>query len=410
MNRVAGFSAALGLLVASVLAGGGPARAAAPAAVVAQIEAGNTAAKAAYEAGDFKKMKSLLAKTAALGEKKGLGGDAAMADTYVLFAILHVEGDEDGAGGVRDFTRALTLRGDVQIPKGMATTPVKAALKKAREAAVPKGAPTVAAAPAQTPAAPPPAKPTVAAVETKPAPDDKALADSKGRLAQLESQLAQVQKEKAERERELADARSKVQKLEQDKAAQDQALAASRTKLAALEQTLAKEKDARDKELAQARSQEQKERDAREKLEQDRQLAEAKARELENKKAQDRREREKLVQGPDLPAKLPEALTCAVPDEAPWRTDLFVHCAARPNLKAKALVFYYRTTGAHYYSLPMERTSKGWYTAMIPADKVAGKVLQYYAQAFDGNESVVATNGKESSPNILSLHAAGPRG
>ena len=99
-----------------------------------------------------------------------------------------------------------------------------------------------------------------------------------------------------------------------------------------------------------------------------------------------------------------------MPDEAPLRTDLFVHCVARPNLKARSIVFYYRTFGAHYYSVPMERTAKGWYAALVPGTRVMGKVLQYYAEALDGREAVVATNGKESSPNILTLRPGVPRG
>jgi hypothetical protein len=58
----------------------------------------------------------------------------------------------------------------------------------------------------------------------------------------------------------------------------------------------------------------------------------------------------------------------------------------------------------------MERTAKGWYVAVIPASHVYGKSMQYYAQALDARESVAATNGKESSPNILILHTGGPRG
>jgi len=111
-----------------------------------------------------------------------------------------------------------------------------------------------------------------------------------------------------------------------------------------------------------------------------------------------------------MPGHLREALTCAVPDEAPLRTDLFVHCVARPNVKAKSIVFYYRTGGAHYYSVPMERTAKGWYAAIVPGVRVVGKVLQYYAEALDGREARVANNGKETSPNILTLRPAGPRG
>ena len=67
-----------------------------------------------------------------LGEKNGLGADPVMADTYVLAAILDVDGNEDTKAGVRDFVKALKIRPDVAIPKGMATSSVKLALKQAR--------------------------------------------------------------------------------------------------------------------------------------------------------------------------------------------------------------------------------------------------------------------------------------
>jgi hypothetical protein len=111
-----------------------------------------------------------------------------------------------------------------------------------------------------------------------------------------------------------------------------------------------------------------------------------------------------------MPSHISEGLHCEVPDDAPLRTDLFVHCVARPSLKARTFVFYYRAGTAHYTSVTMERTAKGWYAAIVPGAHVVGKVLQYYAQALDGREAVVATNGKEASPNILTLHPAGPRG
>jgi len=120
-------------------------------------------------------------------------------------------------------------------------------------------------------------------------------------------------------------------------------------------------------------------------------------------------ERERLFAGPDMPEHLREVLTCAVPDEAPLRADLFVHCVARPKVKARSIVFYYRTGGARYYSVPMERTAKGWYAAVVPGARVTGKVLQYYAEALDDRDAVVATSGKGASPNILMLRPGGPR-
>ena len=43
--------------------------------------------------------------------------------------------------------------------------------------------------------------------------------------------------------------------------------------------------------------------------------------------------------------------------------------------------------------------------AVIPADKVTGKVLQYYVEALDARGGLVAATGKATSPNILTLRS-----
>jgi hypothetical protein len=432
---------------------GARARAADTKAVVAEIEAHDKAFLAAYENGETKKMKAEIGKAVALGEKNGLGSDAVMADTYVLAAVFAVDGNDDEKAGVRDFVKALKIKPDVAIPKGMATSPVKAALKQARLEAglAPKeGAAGTAAAsapeakPSETAKAEAPAKPDKAAEkkaaaeaaekaraeaqakedeekaqkaeaqkeqeqkdkqarddrdhQAKATDRDKQLADAKARIQQLE-------KDKADRDKQLADAKARVQQLEKDKADRDKQLADARAR----NQQLEKDKADRDKQLADARAQEGKEREALDKVEHDKQAAESAAHDAEAKRQQERAQRERLFAGPEMPGHLREALTCAVPDDAPLRTDLFVHCVARPNVKAKSIIFYYRAGSAHYFSVPMERTTKGWYAAIVPGVRVVGKVMQYYAEALDGREAVVANNGKENSPNILTLHPGGPR-
>jgi hypothetical protein len=433
-------------------------------AAVAEIEAHDKAFLAAYENGETKKMKSEIAKAVSLGEKSGLGADPVMADTYVLAAILEVDGNENTKAGVRDFVRALKIRRDVAIPKGMATSPVKAAFKQARAelGETPKEAATPAVA-AEAPKAAAPEQKTADAktakqTEQQAKPDekqaredrerqasqekqekqeaqqkelalkekaesDKQATDLKGRAQQLErdkadrdKQLAdakaraqQLEKDKADRDKQLADAKARTQQLEKDKADRDKQLADAKARIQQLEQQLEKDRADRDKQLGDARAQAAKDREALEKIARDKQAAEAQAKDAENKRKQAQQERERLFAGPEMPARLREALTCAVPDEAPLRADLFVHCVARPNLKARSIVFYYRAGSARYTSVPMERTAKGWYAALVPGVHVTGKVLQYYAEALDGREAVVANNGKEASPNILSLHAGGPR-
>ncbi|HEY2730955.1 MAG TPA: hypothetical protein VGK52_13520 [Polyangia bacterium] len=448
--------------------------------IVAKIEASDKAFLAAYENGDTKKMKGEIAKAVSLGEKNGLGSDPVMADTYVLAAILEVEGNENAKAGVHDFVKALKIRPDVAIPKGMATSGVKLALKQARAqlGEPPKESPVAAigAKPTEPATAEAQAKPEPEKVAQKePGKKDKAdkakadedaeaklqkdkqqkekqaredaeaklqkekqaredaerdekkqkeiaaktkeaeskdrgdnerlrkeKADSDKQAADLKARVKDLEKDKADRDKQLADAKTRAQQLEKDKADRDKQLADAKTRI----QQLEKDKADHAKQLADARAQGDKDREALEKVARDKQAAEAEVRVAENK----RHERERLFAGPEMPERLREALTCVVPDEAPLRADLFVHCVARPNIKARSIVFYYRGAGARYYSVPMERTAKGWYAAIVPGARVTGKALQYYAEAFNDREAVVASNGKESSPNILTLRPGGPRG
>jgi hypothetical protein len=450
------------LLFAAALSGG-VARAADG--VVAQIETHNKNFLAAYEKGATAKMKTEIGKSVALGEKNGLGDKpdakpddkALMADTYVLAAILEVDGNENRAAGVRDFVKALKLKPDVAIPQGMATSPVKAALKEARaqvgaapkEAAAPvsggepkaaakgadkdddkktdraddekqaatdKKAPDKQAPDKQAPDKQAPDKQAEADKKTadKRAEADKQAADKQARdakadrdkqIADVSKRTAQLEKDKADRDKQIADAKARAAQLEADKADRDKQIAELKGRVHQLEQ----QRDDREKVISEARAQVAKEREGREKIEHERQAVAAKIQAAEDKRKHDQQERDRLLAGPEMPARLPEALHCAIPDEAPAHADLYVHCVARANLKARTIVFYYRVGGAHYTSVTMDRTPKGWYAAVIPAAHLVGKSLQYYAQAFDAHEKVAATNGKESSPNILMLRGA-PRG
>jgi hypothetical protein len=80
---------------------------------------------------------------------------------------------------------------------------------------------------------------------------------------------------------------------------------------------------------------------------------------------------------------------------------------AQPGVNARAAVLYYRTSGlAHFNSLVMSRSRKGWWTAAIPADKVTGKSLQYYVEVRGGRDELAASNGKAKLPNVMSLRPA----
>ena len=493
MNLVVKAAVSIGIL-AVVLGAAGDVRAAQASAVVGQIRAHNKAFIAAYEAGNTNKMKSESAKSVALGQKKGLATNAVMADTYVLVAILDVEGKDDASAGVRDFGKALKIKSDVAIPEGMATSAVKAALKQARAqaaleskekaGAVVATAPVHAGAdkPAEAAKGPAPAAGKQVGAEAQEANKRKPRKRPRRRRARRprgmttrgtrrttrssrrsarasphskktrpiatssssprarasphskktrpiatsssspRARVAALEKDKADRDKQLAASSARVAALEKDKADRDKQLAASSARVAALEKDkadrdkqLEKNEADHERELADARAREGKEREARQKVEHERDVAAAKEKVAAAQRKQEQDTRERLFAGPPLPARIAEPVHCEVPDEAPLRTDLFVHCVARPNLKARSIVFYYRAGTAHYSSTPMERTTKGWYAAIVPGGRVVGKSLQYYAEALDAREAVVASNGKEASPNILILRpstwrAGVPRG
>jgi hypothetical protein len=173
-------------------------------------------------------------------------------------------------------------------------------------------------------------------------------------------------------------------------------------------QQLEKEKADRDKELTATATREKQEKEAREKLQKEKELADAREKARLDKEMSERQEKEKLALGPDLPSSFSEQIHCEVPDEVAGGEDLYVHCAPQSGVKAKAksLAFYYRPTGmAHFNSVVMQQNKKGWYMTVVPADFIKGKALQYYAEARDGKDGLVAANGKAASPNIATIVA-----
>jgi hypothetical protein len=56
----------------------------------------------------------------------------------------------------------------------------------------------------------------------------------------------------------------------------------------------------------------------------------------------------------------------------------------------------------------MDPTRKGWSRAVITANKLNGKLLQYYVEARN-DDKVAASNGRASSPNIITISPAGRR-
>jgi chemotaxis protein histidine kinase CheA len=411
---------------------------------VDKIVALNKAAVASFTGGQAEKAKDQLMEAVVLGKENGLGMHAAMARTYVHLGVVYVDGLKDKEKGQRYFVMAQKVRPDIEVTPALASKTVMAVFDAAR-AEQGKG-PAVAKTEA---------KPEVKAPAVDPKADARAKekADKAEKEAAAEAARTAKEHEKAEKaaeaetakaaaataaaQRKESEAKDREQKLrgDNDKVQKELAqLRDSEKKERTEKERLQKELAEKDKQLAEARAGEKKEREAREKLEKQnqesgKQLAEASGREKKEREAREKLEkeklqaaaqekarkdqqaqlqaaREKLVDGPDLPGNIPQPLHCPTADGV-VNTELFIHCVPQAQVKAKALVLYYRPSGvAHFDAITMAHSRKGWWTAAIPANRVAGKTLQFYAEARGAKDEVAATNGKADSPNILVLHTA----
>jgi hypothetical protein len=270
--------------------------------------------------------------------------------------------------------------------------------------------------------------------------EDARVAKVEQQVSKLQEAMAKSDREAAQREQQLRDERDKLTKELAASRASEKQLKADNDRLQTEERKLQVQLNEKDKQLnakdiqlaeakadgkreregrekaekldkenakriAEAAEREKKEREAREKLEKDRQVAEGKEKERRDREAQERAVRDKLAEGPDLPSDIPQPLTCATTDGVVG-AELFMHCVPQAQVKAKTLVFYYRTPGnAHFDAATMNRGKKGWFTAVVPANRVTGKSLQYYVEARGPKDEVAATNGKPTSPNLVVLHA-----
>jgi hypothetical protein len=262
-------------------------------------------------------------------------------------------------------------------------------------------------------------------LEKERAAKDKQIADANAKIQQLEKEKAdrdaklgpagakiqQLEKDKAEKDKQIAaltasDKREREakEKLEKEKPERERALAEAKARVVQLE----KEKADRDKQIASLSASDKKERESREKLEKTMADVAARERERRNKELEDQKEKQQLAEGGELPGHIREPVTCDLPDEVTAGEDLYVHCVPQPGVGAKLLAFYYRSGGsALYNAVTLERSRKGWYVTTIPGGKVSGRLMHYYVEARDGKEKLAASNGKATSPNVITVRPPG---
>jgi hypothetical protein len=366
-----------------------------------------------------------------------------MARVYLHLGVMYVDGLNNREAGVKFFSKARAARAEIAVPPNMATKAVASAFAESKRAeghsadpppvvAQPAPAPAraAAAAPAGSNRCPGERELTEVKRQARDEFDrlEKALGMSKDALAKERADSEKFRKEKLDLERVVSELKQRVVQLEKESAQKDKLAAATsqrerkeREAKDALEkektdkdslildtaqrvQDLEKESAAKDKLLAASVQREKKEHETREKLEHELDAATARDRERRTWEATARAERDKLEAVPPVPARIPEPLHCAVPEEIQAGADLFVRCVTQPAVKAKTLVFYYRPPESLVYNaVVMDPTKRGWSRAVITANKVSGKALQYYVEARDGRDTVAASNGSAGSPNVASI-------
>ena len=105
---------------------------------------------------------------------------------------------------------------------------------------------------------------------------------------------------------------------------------------------------------------------------------------------------------PDLPSRLRHPINCPIPSEVAADTELVIRCAVKPALATRSVIVSYRPSGTEQFSTTdATRSPKGWYVVTIKPFEVRGSSLQFYVQAYNGNNKVVASSGTDESPNIV---------
>ena len=268
-------------------------------------------------------------------------------------------------------------------------------------------------------------------MEQESAAKDKTIAAKDKQIADAQAKIAQLEKDKAAKDSQLGPAAARVKDLEREKAEKDKQIAAltaaekkeretrlklegerpekdkqladAKGRIAQLE----KDKADRDKQIAALSASDKKEREARERLEKTMGEVAARERERRSKELEDRQEKEKLLEGGELPGHIREAIHCDLPDDVPVGEDIYVHCVPQPGTGAKVIAFYYRSGGmALYNATILERSRKGWYVTTIPGARVSGKLLHYYVEGRNDKQAVAASYGKATSPNVITIKPA----
>lgn len=114
-----------------------------------------------------------------------------------------------------------------------------------------------------------------------------------------------------------------------------------------------------------------------------------------------------LAKEPDLPARVPIPVYCALPLDLPPGQDLIIRCVTQRQMRKSSAKFHYRPDGseAPFTELTMDRSPKGWLVAVLPAKVIDGKDLSYYVTAQLPNVQQPLYLAYPEAPRALSIRA-----
>ena len=113
------------------------------------------------------------------------------------------------------------------------------------------------------------------------------------------------------------------------------------------------------------------------------------------------------IRDPDLPARVPSPLYCPLPFDIPPEQDFVVRCLTQKQQRKASGTFYFRPQGDQqgFVALPMERSPKGWLTAIVPGSAIQGKALPYYVKAQIPGSQEAFYLGHPEAPNDLIIRS-----
>lgn len=114
-----------------------------------------------------------------------------------------------------------------------------------------------------------------------------------------------------------------------------------------------------------------------------------------------------LTKEPDVPARVPVPIYCALPLDLLPDQDLIIRCVTQKHTRKSSATFHYRPDGteAPFAQLPMDRSPRGWLVAVLPAKEIQGKALSYYVTAHLPNVQQPLYLAYPEAPRALTVRA-----